>query len=88
MCGGRQCRHRNRRPQAKITSRIDRLSRGHPGHVRPVEEGVSELKVDTGSGYRICYKQTGKTIVVILCGGDKSSQQKDIEKTRQIAARF
>jgi len=79
---------RNRTARAKITGRIDRLSQGNPGHVRPVGEGVSEMKVDTGPGYRIYYKQTGKTIIVILCGGDKSSQDSDIRKAKQIAARF
>jgi putative addiction module killer protein len=79
---------RNRTARAKITGRIDRLSHGNPGHVRPVGGGVSEMKIDTGPGYRIYYKQTGKTIIVILCGGDKSSQDRDIRKAKQIAARF
>jgi putative addiction module killer protein len=79
---------RNRTARAKITGRIDRLSQGNPGHVRAVGEGISEMKVDTGPGYRIYYKQTGKTIIVILCGGDKSSQESDIRKAKQIAARF
>ena len=46
------------------------------------------MKIDTGPGYRVYYKQTGKTIIVILCGGDKSSQDSDIRKAKQIAARF
>lgn len=46
------------------------------------------MKVDTGPGYRVYYKQTGRTIIVILCGGDKSSQDRDIQKAKQIAARF
>jgi putative addiction module killer protein len=79
---------RDRRAQARITSRIDQLSQGNPGHVRAVGEGVSEIKIDTGPGYRVYFKQTGKTIIVILCGGDKSSQNRDIEKAKQIAARF
>jgi putative addiction module killer protein len=76
----------NRRARARITSRIDQLSRGTPGDVKAVGEGVSEMRIDTGPGYRVYYKQTGKTIIVILCGGDKSSQDKDIEKAKQIAA--
>jgi putative addiction module killer protein len=79
---------RDRRAQARIISRIDQLSQGNPGHVKPVGEGISEMKIDTGPGYRVYYKQTGKTIIVILCGGDKSSQNRDIEKAKQIAERF
>jgi putative addiction module killer protein len=79
---------RDRRAQARITSRIERLSSGNPGHVKPLGEGVIEMKIDTGPGYRVYYKQVGKMIIVILCGGDKSSQEKDIQKAKQIAARF
>ena len=79
---------RDRSAQARITSRIDRLSRGNPGHVRPVGEGVSEMKIDTGPGCRVYYKQTGKAVILILCGGDKSSQDEDIEKAKRIAARL
>lgn len=62
------------------------LSCGNAGDVRAVGEGVSEMRIDTGPGYRVYYKQTGKTILVILCGGDKSSQDKDIKKAKRIAA--
>jgi putative addiction module killer protein len=76
----------NRAARARITSRIDRLSCGNPGDVKAVGEGISEMRIDTGPGYRVYYKQTGTTIIVILCGGDKSSQDKDIKKAKQIAA--
>ena len=66
--------------------RIDRLSWGNAGDVKAVGEGVSEMRIDTGPGYRVYYKQTGRTIILILCGGDKSSQDKDIKKAKQIAA--
>jgi putative addiction module killer protein len=79
---------RDRRAQARIISRIDQLSQGNPGHAKSVGEGVSEMKIDTGPGYRVYYKQTGKTIIVILCAGDKSSQNRDIEKAKQIAEGF
>ncbi len=72
--------------KAKIVSRIQRLELGNPGDVRAVGEGVSEMKIDFGPGYRIYYKQTGKTIVLILCGGDKSTQDKDIKRAKEIAA--
>ena len=76
----------NREARARITSRIDRLSRGNAGDFKAVGEGVSEMRIDTGPGYRVYYKQTRTTIIVILCGGDKSSQDKDIKKAKQIAA--
>ena len=78
----------NRAARARITSRIDRLSRGNAGDVKAAGEGVSEMRIDAGPGYRIYYKQTGAAIIVILCGGDKSSQDKDIKKAKQIAARL
>jgi putative addiction module killer protein len=76
----------DRAARTRITSRIDRLSWGNAGDVKAVGEGVSEMRIDTGPGYRVYYKQIGKRIIVILCGGDKSSQDKDIKKAKQIAA--
>jgi putative addiction module killer protein len=76
----------NRAARTRIVARIDRLSWGNPGDVKAVGEGVSEMRIDTGPGYRVYYKQTGRTIILILCGGDKSSQDKDIKKAKQIAA--
>jgi putative addiction module killer protein len=75
----------DQRAVAKIASRIERLGLGNPGDVKPVGEGISEMRVSHGRGYRIYYKQTGKTIVLILCGGDKSSQAKDIQRAKEIA---
>jgi putative addiction module killer protein len=71
---------------AKIASRIERLGLGNPGDVRPVGEGLSEMRVPHGPGYRVYFKQTGKTIVLLLCGGDKSTQVKDIKRAKEIAA--
>jgi putative addiction module killer protein len=73
---------------AKIASRIERLSRGNPGDVKPVGEGVSEMRLTYGPGYRVYYKQTGKTIILILCGGDKSTQVNDIKRAKEIAAQL
>ena len=74
------------RAKTKIASRIARLSFGNAGDVKPVGEGVSEMRVHHGLGYRVYYKQTGRTIVVILCGGDKSNQDRDIRRAKEIAA--
>ena len=78
----------DQRAVAKIASRIERLGLGNAGDVKPVGEGVSEMRLSYGPGYRIYYKQTGKTIVLILCGGDKSSQASDIKRAKEIAAQL
>lgn len=72
--------------KTRIASRIARLSLGNAGDVKPVGDGVSEMRVHHGPGYRVYYKQTGRTIVVILCGGDKSTQDRDIKRAKEIAA--
>lgn len=71
--------------RARIMVRIDRLALGNPGDVAPVGEGVSELRVHVGPGYRIYFTRSGEEIVILLCGGDKSSQAKDIEAARRLA---
>ena len=71
--------------KAHINRRIDRLERGNPGDVEPIGEGCSEMKIDYGPGYRIYYKDTGREVIIILCAGDKSSQQEDINKAKRIA---
>jgi putative addiction module killer protein len=78
----------NRAARTRVASRIDQLSWGNAGDVKAVGEGVSEMRIDTGPGYRVYYKQIGKRTIVILCGGDKSSQEKDIKKAKRIAAAF
>jgi len=72
--------------KARIAKQIDRLALGNPGHSRSVGEGVLELKIDYGPGYRVYYTPRGSTLVVILCGGDKSTQAKDIRGATKIAA--
>ena len=78
-------RLRDREARARILVRIRRLSLGNPGAIKSVGEGISELKIDYGPGYRVYYKQRGKTVVVLLAGGDKKSQQKDIKRAQELA---
>ncbi len=66
--------------------RIERLATGNPGDVKPVGHGVSELRIDYGPGYRVYYLQRGSELILLLCGGDKSSQADDIELAQRIAA--
>jgi putative addiction module killer protein len=70
---------RDRMGRARILVRIDRLIHGNPGLFRHLTEGVSELKIDVGPGYRVYYAQRGSVVLLLLAGGDKSSQSKDIE---------
>jgi putative addiction module killer protein len=72
------------RGKTKILSRIERLERGNPGDVGPVGDGISEMRIDFGPGYRVYYKQSGDDIVV-LCAGDKDTQSRDIEKAKNLA---
>jgi putative addiction module killer protein len=76
---------RDVRALARIQVRIDRLSLGSPGDVRPVGEGVSELRIDYGPGYRVYFLQRGETYILLLCGGDKSTQNNDIAKAKALA---
>lgn len=79
---------RDIRARAKILARLDRLELGNPGDVAPVGEGVSELRIHYGPGYRVYVLQQGNEIVILLCGGDKSSQSTDIVLAKEIAGRF
>lgn len=78
-------RLRDERAKDRIDIRIRRLALGNPGDVKPVGGGVSELRIDYGPGYRVYFVQSGRTIVILLCGGDKSSQSKDIDQARALA---
>ncbi|WP_339801828.1 type II toxin-antitoxin system RelE/ParE family toxin [uncultured Marinobacter sp.] len=77
---------RDHRVKALIAARVFRLANGLPGDVKPVGAGVSELRIHHGPGYRVYFKQSGKEIVILLCGGDKSTQQRDIETAQRLAA--
>lgn len=79
---------RDVRAKARIEIRVRRLSLGNPGDVKPVGAGISELRIDHGPGYRVYFMTRGKTIIVLLCGGDKSSQSKDIELAKKIASQW
>jgi putative addiction module killer protein len=76
------------RARAMIASRLDRLAFGNAGDVRPVGNGVSELRIDYGPGYRVYFRRRGKTIVILLCGGDKRTQDRDIKTAKQLAAEW
>lgn len=71
--------------KARITIRIRRLSLGNPGDVKPVGNGVSEMRVDYGPGYRVYFVKKGNAIVILLTGGDKRSQKKDIDAAKTLA---
>jgi putative addiction module killer protein len=71
--------------RARIQIRIDRLSLGNPGDVMPVGEGVSEMRIDYGPGYRVYFAQRGKTVIVLLCGGNKQTQVEDIARAKNLA---
>ena len=76
---------RDKRAVARINARLRRMMLGNPGDVSPVREGVSELRVDYGPGYRVYFVQRGREVVVILAGGDKRTQSRDIENALEMA---
>ncbi|MFN6470827.1 MAG: type II toxin-antitoxin system RelE/ParE family toxin [Nostoc sp. SerVER01] len=74
---------RDRRAKAKIRARLDRVEDGNLGDCKSVGEGVWELRIDYGPGYRIYFGQEGITVIILLCGGDKSTQEQDIVKAQE-----
>ena len=76
---------RDRNAKARIDVRIRRLSLGNAGDVRPAGGGISELRIDYGPGYRVYFVQRGETLVVLLCGGDKRTQSKDIRRAQELS---
>ena len=76
---------RDQSARAMIAARLDRLSQGHAGDASPVGEGISELRIHYGPGYRVYFQKRGNTIIVLLCGGDKSTQAKDIKAAKRLA---
>jgi putative addiction module killer protein len=79
---------RDRQGRARILSRIDRLEEGNPGVTRSVGSGVFEMKIDFGPGYRVYYIRRGEEVVILLCGGDKSTQERDIQRAKALAQRW
>ena len=73
------------RSRARILVRIERLAAGNPGDVKAVGEGVSELRIDYGPGYRVYFKKQGQKVVILLAGGDKRTQTKDIKTALRLA---
>ncbi len=80
-----EARLRDRRARTLIAARVMRLAEGLPGDVAPVGEGVSELKIHHGPGYRIYFQKRGNVLVVLLCGGDKGTQARDIAMAKKLA---
>ncbi len=76
-------RVKDERARARVHVQIGRLALGLPGDWKPVGEGVSELRIFEGKGYRVYFAREGKTVVLLLCGGDKSTQQRDIELAKE-----
>ncbi len=76
---------RDSQARARIAVRVRRLAFGNPGDVQPVGQGISELRIPYGPGYRVYFVQRGDVFIVLLCGGDKSTQSKDIETAKRLA---
>ena len=79
---------RDIRARARVQARIERLTSGNPGDVEPVGEGVSELRINYGPGYRVYFKKRGRELIILLAGGDKNTQAKDIKSALRLARDF
>ncbi|MGI2031197.1 type II toxin-antitoxin system RelE/ParE family toxin [Rhizobium panacihumi] len=76
---------RDQRAKSRIVERVTRLAAGNPGDVKPVGDGISELRIDYGPGYRVYFVRDGTVVYVLLCGGDKSTQDRDIRLAQKLA---
>ena len=76
---------KDRQVRLRVQARVDRLSEGNPGDVKPVGGGISELRIDFGPGYRVYFMKRGLLVIVLLAGGDKRTQQADIKRAVKIA---
>ena len=79
---------KDERARGVITARLDRLAYGHAGDVEPVGEGISELRIHYGPGYRVYFQKRGSEIILLLCGGNKSTQGKDIKAAKRLATEW
>jgi len=79
---------KDRQARARILARVRRMSAGNPGDVKPVGSGVSEMRIDYGPGYRVYFVSHGKTVVILLCGGDKRTQARDIARAVEMSQRI
>ena len=75
----------DRQARARINTRIRRLPLGNPGDIKHVGEGISELRIDYGPGYRVYFTQRGREVVILLVGGDKRTQDRDIKTAQELA---
>ncbi|MDM8347047.1 type II toxin-antitoxin system RelE/ParE family toxin [Pseudochrobactrum sp. sp1633] len=80
-----ESRLRDKRARTIIAARLMRLAEGLPGDVEPIGEGVSELRIHYGQGYRVYFQKRGNILIVLLCGGDKGSQERDIANAKKLA---
>ena len=76
---------RDLRGRARVLARIERLAGGNPGDVKRIREGTSEMRIEYGPGYRVYFKKRGQELIILLAGGDKSTQAKDIEAALRLA---
>ena len=76
---------RDIRARARVLARVERLAAGNPGDVKSIGEGVSEIRIDYGPGYRVYFTRRGNKIVILLAGGDKSTQDSDIKTAQELA---
>ena len=83
-----EARLRDKRARTIIAARLMRLAEGLPGDVEPVGEGISELRIHYGPGYRVYFQRRGNLLVVLLCGGDKSTQARDIATAKKLATEW
>lgn len=79
---------RDERARALVAARLDRLAYGLTGDVEPIGDGISELRIHYGPGYRVYFQRRGTTIIVLLCGGNKGSQARDIKTAKRLAAEW
>jgi putative addiction module killer protein len=78
---------RDTKAKARITARIERAANGNLGDSKPIDGGVSEMRIDYGPGYRVYYRQKGNVLIILLSGGDKSTQRSDIRRAHDLAKR-